>query len=126
MTIIDTKGNVILDSQQKDTSRMGNHLTRKEIREALKYGSGHDIKRASAYTHETYFYSATYLPDKVSHIGNIIIRSAVPYSAEITKSLQADNTYLYFTLALTILLGIALYTTTSRSAGTSGTFGSLQ
>lgn len=114
VTIIDTKGNVILDSQQKDTSRMGNHLTRKEIREALKYGSGHDIKRASAYTHETYFYSATYLPDKVSHIGNIIIRSAVPYSAEITKSLQADNTYLYFTLALTILLGIALYYNTSR------------
>lgn len=113
-TIIDRQGRVILDSQQEDVSRMANHLQREEIQEALKHGSGYDIKRASLYTHETYFYSATYLPEKKGHVGSIIIRSAIPYSAEITRSLQADNSYIYFTIALTILLGLALYYNTSR------------
>ncbi|MCI6491717.1 MAG: ATP-binding protein [Prevotella sp.] len=114
MTIIDTNGKVILDSQQRDVAKMGNHLKREEIQEALRHGNGYDIKRASVYTHVTYFYSATYMPDKVSHVGDIIIRSAVPYSADITRSLQADNTYIYFTVALTILLGLVLYYNTSR------------
>lgn len=113
-TIIDRQGRVILDSQQEDVSRMANHLQREEIQEALKHGNGYDIKRASLYTHETYFYSATYLPEKKSRVGSIIIRSAIPYSAEITRSLQADNSYIYFTVALTILLGLALYYNTSR------------
>lgn len=113
-TIIDRQGRVILDSQQEDVSRMANHLQREEIQEALKHGNGYDIKRASLYTHETYFYSATYLPEKKGRVGSIIIRSAIPYSAEITRSLQADNSYIYFTVALTILLGLALYYNTSR------------
>lgn len=113
-TIIDRQGRVILDSQQEDVSRMANHLQREEIQEALKHGNGYDIKRASLYTHETYFYSATYLPKKKGRVGSIIIRSAIPYSAEITRSLQADNSYIYFTVALTILLGLALYYNTSR------------
>lgn len=113
-TIIDRQGRVILDSQEEDVSRMANHLQREEIQEALKHGNGYDIKRASLYTHETYFYSATYLPEKKGRVGSIIIRSAIPYSAEITRSLQADNSYIYFTVALTILLGLALYYNTSR------------
>ena len=58
-------------------------------------------------THETYFYSAT-------RLGKIIIRTAVPYSAELTQSLQADNTYIYFAAALTLLLSIVLYFNTRR------------
>lgn len=116
VTIVGRNGKVLLDSQQKNVSKMANHLQREEIQEALRHGNGYDIKRASLYTHETYFYSATYLPNRVSHVGDIIIRSAVPYSAEITRSLQADNTYVYFTIVLTILLGLVLYYNTSRIA----------
>lgn len=116
VTLIKRNGQVLLDSQQKDVSRMGNHLEREEVKEALRHGNGYDIKRASVYTHETYFYSATFLSGKVSHVGDIIIRSAVPYSAEITRSLQADNTYIYFTVALTLLLELVLYYNTSRIA----------
>lgn len=116
VTLIKRNGQVLLDSQQKDVSHMGNHLEREEVKEALRHGNGYDIKRASVYTHETYFYSATFLSNKVSHVGDIIIRSAVPYSAEITRSLQADNTYIYFTVALTFLLGLVLYYNTSRIA----------
>ena len=52
-------------------------------------------------------YSAT-------RFGNTIVRTAVPYSAELTRSLQADNTYIYFAVALTLLLGIVLYLSTHR------------
>ncbi len=44
----------------------------------------------------------------------MVVRSAVPYSAELTESLKADNTFIYFTIALTLLLAIALYLNTRR------------
>ena len=107
VTLIALDGRVILDNTYADADSLGNHSGRQEVREALSHGNGYDIKRTSLSTHETYFYSAT-------RAGDYIIRSAVPYSAELTRSLQADNTYLYFALALTLLLGIALYWSTRR------------
>ncbi|MDO4462448.1 MAG: ATP-binding protein [Bacteroidia bacterium] len=107
VTIIDTLGNVLLDSYESNLSQLDNHLERAEISRALVDGNGYDIKRTSESTHTTYFYSAT-------RINNVIVRSAVPYSAELTRSLQADNSYLFFALALTILLGFVLYWTTHR------------
>ena len=107
VSIIDKLGHVILDSYEGNVDSLGNHLQRKEIQQALHDGNGYDIKRISQSTHETYFYSATKLSD-------VIVRTAVPYSAELTRSLQADNTYIYFAIALTILLGIVLYLSTRR------------
>ena len=107
VSVIDLKGRVLIDSQEKNTNSMGNHLMRTEIQQAIKVGNGYDIKRMSQSTHETYFYSAT-------RLGKIIIRTAVPYSAELTQSLQADNTYIYFAAALTLLLSIVLYFNTRR------------
>ena len=107
VTIIDKSGRVVLDSYETDVDSLDNHLNRAEIQLAIRDGSGYDIKRTSESTHETYFYSAT-------RVGDYIIRSAVPYSAELTRSLQADNTYIYFAIALTLLLGFALYWSTRR------------
>lgn len=107
VSVIDTHGRVIRDSYNHNLTSLGNHLQRKEIQQALQYGNGYDIKRLSQSTHETYFYSAT-------RFGNVIVRAAVPYSAELTRSLQADNTYIYFAVALTLLLSIALYLNTRR------------
>lgn len=107
VSVIDKDGRVILDSYDADVDSLGNHLLRKEIQQALHDGNGYDIKRISQSTHETYFYSAT-------RFGNVIVRAAVPYSAELTRSLQADNTYIYFAIALTVLLGIVLYLVTHR------------
>ncbi len=107
VSIIDKEGRVILDSYDAHVDSLGNHLQRTEIQRALHEGNGYDIKRMSQSTHETYFYSAT-------RFGNLIVRTAVPYSAELTRSLQADNTYIYFALVLTLLLGIALYFVTHR------------
>ena len=107
ITVISNQGKVLLDSHESATHSLENHLQRKEIKEALHNGNGYDIKRTSASTNETYFYSAT-------KFGNIIVRSAIPYSTDLLRSLQADNTYVYFAILLTILLGIVLYFNTRR------------
>lgn len=54
------------------------------------------------------------------------MRAAVPYSAELTRSLQADNTYIYFAIALTLLLGIVLYLDTALQLHDKGITPSLQ
>ena len=104
VTIIDTLGNVLSDTEEKDVSRMANHLQREEIQEALHDGSGYAIKRATSLlsTPDTYFYSAT-------RFGDRIIRSAVPYSAELTSSLEHDYTFLYYTVSILALIAIAMY-----------------
>jgi len=107
VTIIDVDGNVLADNYYSGTDSLANHLQRLEIQQALHYGNGFDIKRTSQSTHETYFYSAT-------RLGNLVVRSAVPYSAELTESLKADYTFIYYTIALTLMLGLALYWNTSR------------
>ena len=107
VSIIDRNGRVLLDSYDANPGSLGNHLQRTEIQQALRDGNGYDIKRLSQSTHETYFYSAT-------RFGNLIVRAAVPYSVELTRSLQADNPYIYFAIALTLLLGIVLYLSTRR------------
>jgi signal transduction histidine kinase len=107
VTIIDTNGLVLQDNNYQGIDSLPNHLKRVEVQEALAQGNGYDIKRTSESTHETYFYSAT-------RFGDLVVRSAVPYSAELTESLKADNTFIYFTIALTLLLAIALYLNTRR------------
>lgn len=104
LTMIDTTGNVLFDNKEKDVSKFSNHLKRKEIQDALLHGSGYDIKRESATNGETYFYSATYFPDR-----GIIIRSAVPYSAPLTQSLERNYTFFYYTIGIFLLIAFVLY-----------------
>ena len=107
VTVIDIHGNVIHDNCTELDSLQSNHLLREEVKEAMIKGNGYDIKRTSQSTHETYFYSAT-------RFGNLIVRSAVPYSTELTDSLKVDNAYLLFAIALPLLLGFVLYLNTRR------------
>ncbi len=102
VTVIDTLGNVLYDTEEADASRMGNHLLREEIQGALKHGNGYAIKRASETNGEKYFYSATRFGDK-------IIRSSVPYSVELTSSLEHDYTFFYYTAGILALIATALY-----------------
>ncbi len=104
LTVIDTLGNVLYDSEEPNLAEMGNHLERKEVQEALLHGTGYDIKRKSNTTGERYFYSATYFPDRGE-----IVRSAVPYSAPLTASLERDYTFIYYTAGILILVAVILY-----------------
>lgn len=116
VTVIDTLGNVLSDTEEEDVSHMGNHLQREEIQEALRNGSGYAIKRASETNGEKYFYSATYFKGhtlNTSHLGNsdggFIVRSSVPYAAELTASLEHDYTFFYYTVGILALIATAMY-----------------
>ncbi len=104
VTVIDTLGNVVYDNFEANVKGMGNHLHRKEVIDALRNGSGYDIKRASATNGENYFYSATYFPERGE-----IVRSSVPYTAPLTASLERDYTFFYYTMGIILLIAIVIY-----------------
>lgn len=117
ITLLNVQGEVLHDSYEADITQFANHLTRPEIQLALQEGNGYDKRRQSESTNETYFYSASYFKGvtlKGQCPEGIIVRSAIPYSIELTESMKADNTYLIYTLVLTLALGLVLYFNTSR------------
>lgn len=101
LTVLDTLGTVLYDSEVNDVSNLGNHLHREEIQQALLNGNGYDIKRASTATHEKYFYSAT-------RFDSILVRSAVPYNTPLTASLERDYTFFYYTAGILVLIILVL------------------
>ena len=104
VTVVDTTGRVIYDNLRKDYSNISNHRERKEIREAIDMGQGYDINRVSNTIHGDFFYSATYFPDR-----NIVIRSALPYNNDLSKSLRADQHFIWFAIVVMIVLSMVLY-----------------
>ncbi len=122
VTVIDTLGRVLSDTEEGDVQQMGNHLQREEIQEALHQGHGYAIKRTSKTNGEKYFYSATYFPEGAGRVpqmvngkllngkySGFIVRSSVPYSAELTASLEHDYTFLYYTVSILALIATAIY-----------------
>ena len=104
VTVVDTLGRVLYDNLRKDYGNIANHRQRKEINEAIAHGHGYDINRVSNTIQGDFFYSATYFPKR-----NIIIRSALPYNNELSKSLRADQHFIWFALGVMIMLSLVLY-----------------
>ena len=105
VTLIDTAGNVIYDNLIKGYDTIPSHRERKEVREAIRTGSGTDIDRVSSTLGQKYFYSAT----RTTLPGNLIIRSALPYNDNLLRSLRADQQYLWFALIAMAVLALVLY-----------------
>ena len=106
VTIIDLRGRVLFDNFG-DSLKMENHIGRPEIQKALRDGKGYDVRRMSETTGVSYFYSAT-LYDK------FIIRSALPYDLNLLRYLSADPHFIWFTIAVTLLLAFFFYRFTAR------------
>ena len=105
VTIITPEGKVIFDSTDKNLSEFSNHSSRKEVQDALMYGSGYAISRFSeSIDGEEYFYSAKYFPKP-----RIILRSALPYNVSLTEHLEADMGYVWFTILICIVLMVIFY-----------------
>ncbi len=104
VTLIDMKGRVFYDSKYRQYEKLENHLSRDEVKTAMKYGQGYDIDRKSTTMGQSYFYSATCFPTQ-----KFIIRSALPYNDSLTKSLQADMHYIWFAIAAMLILTVLLY-----------------
>ena len=109
VTLVRPDGTVTFDSGVRDYSHVSNHASRPEIVAALRDGCGSVVDRNSQTLDGDFFYSATYFPND-----SIIIRSALPYSNDLSKSLQADQHYIWFALCAILLLTVILYRFTNR------------
>ena len=110
VTLIDPSGKVVYDNTNANRKSFANHSSRKEVQDALMYGSGYSISRQSeSIQGEEYFYSARYYPPY-----RIIIRSALPYNLSLTEHLQADSGYLWFALIICLVLIFIFYRFTRK------------
>ncbi len=109
VTIISDQGQVLYDNVNNNVRNMGNHASRPEVMQALNNGSGSAVDRNSATMGQEYFYSATYYPND-----RYVIRTALPYNVDLAKNLQTDQHYLWFALAIMLLLIVVLYRFTHR------------
>lgn len=109
VTLIRPDGRVLYDSRLKQYAHISNHASRPEVAMALKHGSGSTVERSSKTFNSDYFYSATYFPHD-----SIVIRSALPYTSDLARSLQADQHYIWFAVITILLLTVVLYRFTSR------------
>lgn len=109
LTLIKPDGTVVYDNMMRDVRRLSNHADRLEVIQALRSGQGTSVDRPSATMRQDYFYVASYFPHD-----SIIIRSALPYNNDLSKSLQADQHYIWFAVIAMVLLTVLLYRFTSR------------
>ena len=63
ITLIDSDGNVKYDSKEDEVT-FQNHKNRPEVKEALKIGSGQDIRESNTLNKEMFYYAVKYrIPD---------------------------------------------------------------
>ncbi|MDR0753840.1 MAG: sensor histidine kinase [Prevotellaceae bacterium] len=106
LTIIDSLGNVIFDTEQ-DNFSFSNHSNRPEVKTALKNGTAYTIRRHSETTNNDYFYSS-------KKINGYIVRSAIPYNISLTELLKVDKDFLWFMIIIAAIIGIVTYTFTQQ------------
>lgn len=110
VTLIEPSGKVIYDNTNLHWDKFANHSSRKEVQDALMYGSGYSISRQSeSIQGEEYFYSARYFPPY-----RLIIRAALPYNLSLAEHLQADSGYLWFALIICLVLIFIFYRFTRK------------
>lgn len=107
VSIVDSDGQVVYDNSL-DHLPHSSHRDRKEIAEALRYGTGYTLRRHSESTGSTYFYSATRTP------GGMIIRTAVPYTLSLDQILEADYTFLWIMGGVAIIFCLTGFVATRR------------
>lgn len=54
ITLVDEEGTVLYDTRE-DASKMGNHLNRPEVKEALKHGSAFDVRYSDTLRKQNYY-----------------------------------------------------------------------
>lgn len=109
VTLITPDGKVKYDSNLKKYTNVTNHASRPEVAAAILKGVGSTVERNSKTLSGDFFYSATYFAND-----SLIIRTALPYTSDLSKSLQADQHYIWFAVGTIMLLTIILYRFTRR------------
>ncbi|MGL5957848.1 MAG: sensor histidine kinase [Phocaeicola sp.] len=109
VTLIGENGVVLYDNCELNVANFDNHLNRQEIQTALLAGSGYSIHRQSKSVGGEYFYSARYFKEQ-----GYIVRTALPYNISLVKHLKADSHFIWFTIAVSILLIVVFYRFTHK------------
>jgi len=100
ITIIDTDGEVLFDSDVSNYHLMDNHINRPELRKALASVTGSSVRR-SASTGKKYFYYAR-------NYNDYITRAAAEYTFELRSSLKIDKLFLIFIIIMFLIVWAAL------------------
>lgn len=106
ITLLTDDGEVVYDNML-DAGHMDNHLSRPEIVGAINNGSAYNIGRRSASDGRQYFYSAT---KGERHI----LRSAIPYSTNLSEMLRPDRVFLWIMLGFSVIMSIIGFFATRR------------
>ncbi len=106
VSIMTSDGKIIYDNIL-DSLPTASHLGREEIARALNTGTGFAVRRHSSTTGETYFYSA-------KSGDRYIVRTAVPYSSPLELLLKADYGFVWFMIAVTVIMCVIGYLVTRR------------
>lgn len=110
ITIIDLQGKVLFDNSINDFEHLSNHLDRTEIKEAIQFGEGSDI-RLSRSNQQKYLYFAKKTDSR-------FIRVALPYNIQLQKFLKSDNAFLYFIILFFGVFLFFIHITTKRLGNT--------
>ena len=96
LTLIDRQGNVFYDNEIRVVQNMENHANRPEVLGAQKIGKGNNI-RISATNEKEYLYHA-------KQFTLYYVRVALPYDIQVRHILKPDNLFLYYILALFVVI----------------------
>ena len=106
ISIIAHSGAVVYDNMLSLDS-LDNHRYRPEVAGALEKGAAYHIGRLSASDGREYFYSATRGEE-------IVVRTAIPYSASLHELLRADWTFLGIMMAVSLAMSVLAFLGTRR------------
>ena len=110
ISVITLSGEVVYDNTLSLDS-LDNHRYRPEIDQAIKDGVGYHIKRISTSDGREYFYVAT-------RGDNILVRTAIPYTASLQELLKAEWDFLIFMILISLVMSALAYFATRRLGNT--------
>lgn len=106
ITVIDEKGVVLYDSFVPGYDKMENHLFRPEVQKALYSETGGNIRHSET-TGQDFYYFARFYDD-------YFVRCAVVYNIKIKNFLKAERVFIFFMIALFVIMGGLLFVVTKR------------
>lgn len=106
ITVIDPEGEVLYDSFVPDYHDMENHLLRPEVQKALYSETGGNIRHSVTTGQDFYYYARNF--------EDYFVRCAAVYDIEVKNFLKTERIFLFFMLALFLVMWGLLSLVTKR------------
>ena len=106
VTVINPQGVVLFDSFVDDYTEMENHLLRPEVQKALYHETGANIRHSATTGQDFYYYARNY--------DRYFVRCAAVYNIKIQHFLKTSRVFIFFMIALFLLMWLMLYLVTKR------------